>query len=70
MQKMILLDKNNEKLFVGTKQNCMHFVKSKKLPKGTYTMQPYIQQTVIGVDVPPMLDPKTSVGWFNRVFKK
>ena len=74
MQKMILLDKNNQKLFVGTKQDCMQFVKARKLPRGTYTVQPYVVQTVPVVPEVIILDDKRAVvepklSWYKRIFK-
>lgn len=68
MQKMIVQDKNNNKLFVGTKQDCMHYAKRHCLQQGEYSVKVYTIDAAtppIYTTAPTESKPK---GFFKKIF--
>jgi hypothetical protein len=68
MKKMIVLDKNNNELFVGTKQDCMHFIKVRRYQRDEIKVEAYNAPPLnIYTTAPSELKPEPK-GFFKRIF--
>ena len=64
-----LKDKNNKKLFTGTKQECMHFIKCRKYSRHEVTLEPHPNTTKPHYTVPVTSEPTPKkAGFFKRIF--
>jgi len=69
----VLKDKNNQTLFTGTKQDCMHFIKRRALNRSEITLesvkgtQPALHYTVPQDQDEPNTKGK-KVNWYKRIF--
>jgi len=70
--KFTLKDKNNEVFFTGTKQECRHFLKCRRLSRHEFTMQaaPTIEPA-IHYTVPQSVEPEEkTIPFYKRMFVK
>lgn len=58
MKKIVVLDENNQQVFVGTKQDCVNYVKRNALKNFSYEIHSDITTT----------SPQKPVGIFKRIF--
>ena len=69
----------NNKLFAGTKQECMNFIKENKLSRANIKIEPLLNTTVPSTDTSTptststsntsRLTQTTTASWYKRVFK-
>lgn len=69
MKKMIVLDNNHNELFVGTKQDCMHFVKRRCYQRDEFKLVVFedTPTTQIHTTAPSELKPQPK-GFLKRIF--
>ena len=69
--KFTLIDNNNVEIFTGTKQECRHYLKCRKLSRHSFTMQaaktsePVVHYTVPVAEIQENITP-----FYKRIFKK
>jgi len=67
--KFTVQDKNNQILYTGTKQDCMHFIKRKKINRQEITIQKFDDTPTPHVTIPVTSDtPPPTPGFFKRFF--
>jgi hypothetical protein len=69
---LTVYDNNNNKLFTGTKQDCMHFIKRKNLNRTQIKISsdkptPKVPECTYATTAPVTPQPE---GFFKRIFKK
>jgi len=65
----VLKDKNNQTLFTGTKQDCMHFIKRRALNRSEITLESVKDtQPAPHYTIPVTADPQPKKGWIKRIF--
>ena len=68
MKKMIVLDTNDKQLFVGTKQDCMHFIKVRRYQRDEVKVEVYDAPPLdIYTTAPVELEPEPK-GFLKRIF--
>ena len=68
MKTMIVLDNNNKKLHIGSRQECRQFCKDKKLKRGKYRIIAYQKYLETITTAAPIESQPT--GFFKRIFTK
>lgn len=70
MEQMHVLDKNDNILFTGTKQDCMHFIKRRHFLRDqvkVQTVRSYNEAHPVDEKIITLSNPEPT-GWFKRMF--